>query len=57
MARTPRQIEDERLALRCRLGEPGAFAELVKEIKGVELRLASLEERLAARGDITGTET
>jgi hypothetical protein len=27
--------------------------ELVKEIKGVELRLASLEERLAARGDIT----
>jgi hypothetical protein len=29
--------------------------ELVKEIKGVELRLASLEERLAARGDITGT--
>ena len=29
MARTPRQIEDERLALRCRLGEPGAFAELV----------------------------
>ena len=31
MARTPRQIEDERLALRCRLGEPGAFAELVLE--------------------------
>lgn len=29
MARTPRQIEDERLALRCRLREPGAFAELV----------------------------
>src|SRR5829696_2777601 len=29
MARTARQIEDERLALRCRLGEPGAFAELV----------------------------
>src|SRR3982751_2618378 len=29
MARTPRQIEDERLALRCRLGEPSAFAELV----------------------------
>lgn len=29
MARTPRQIEDERLALRLRLGEPGAFAELV----------------------------
>jgi hypothetical protein len=29
--------------------------ELVKEIKGVELRLASLEERLAARGDIAGT--
>lgn len=29
MARTPRQIEDERLALRCRLGEPAAFAELV----------------------------
>ncbi len=31
--------------------------ELVKEIKGVELRLASLEERLAARRDSTGTET
>jgi RNA polymerase sigma-70 factor (ECF subfamily) len=29
MARTPRQIEDEHLALRCRLGEPAAFAELV----------------------------
>jgi RNA polymerase sigma-70 factor (ECF subfamily) len=29
MARTPRQIKDERLALRCRLGEPAAFAELV----------------------------
>lgn len=29
MARTPRQIEDERLTLRCRLGEPAAFAELV----------------------------
>jgi RNA polymerase sigma-70 factor, ECF subfamily len=29
MGRTPRQIEDERLALRCRLGEPAAFAELV----------------------------
>ncbi|MFO0954878.1 MAG: sigma-70 family RNA polymerase sigma factor [Isosphaeraceae bacterium] len=29
MARTTRQIEDEHLALRCRLGEPGAFAELV----------------------------
>jgi hypothetical protein len=29
--------------------------EVVKEIKGVELRLAALEERLAGRGDITGT--
>src|SRR3954447_15372953 len=29
MARTPRQIEDERLAIRCRLGEPDAFAELI----------------------------
>ena len=33
MARTPRQIEDERLALRCRLGEPGAFAELVRTME------------------------
>jgi RNA polymerase sigma-70 factor (ECF subfamily) len=33
MARTPRQIEDERLALRCRLGEPGAFAELVETLE------------------------
>ena len=30
MARTPRQVEDEHLALRCQLGEPGAFAELVE---------------------------
>ncbi len=29
MARTPRRIQDERLALRCRLGEPAAFTELV----------------------------
>jgi hypothetical protein len=29
--------------------------EVIKEIKGVELRLASLEERLAARGDISST--
>jgi hypothetical protein len=116
MARTPRQFEDERLALRCRLGEPAAFAELVatmerplmyfvrstvlltgsglliihkiegtwiavngvfwflfgavfffvnqinqrsreviKEIRGVELRLAALEERLAGQGDVAGT--
>lgn len=27
--------------------------EVVKEVKGVELRLAALEERLAARGDDT----
>jgi RNA polymerase sigma-70 factor, ECF subfamily len=33
MARTPRQIEDERLALRCRLGEPAAFAELVETME------------------------
>jgi RNA polymerase sigma-70 factor, ECF subfamily len=33
MARTPRQIEVERLALRCRLGEPAAFAELVKTME------------------------
>ena len=33
MARTPRQIEDEHLALRCRLGEPGAFAELVETME------------------------
>lgn len=33
MARTPRQIEDERLALRCRLGEPAAFAELVRTME------------------------
>jgi RNA polymerase sigma-70 factor (ECF subfamily) len=33
MARTPRQIEDERLALRCRLGEPAAFAELVEAME------------------------
>ncbi len=29
--------------------------EVIKEIKGVELRLAALEERLAGRGDVTGT--
>jgi hypothetical protein len=28
--------------------------EVIKEIKGVELRLAALEERLASRGDVTG---
>lgn len=28
--------------------------EVIKEIKGVELRLAALEERLAGRGDATG---
>jgi len=28
--------------------------EVIKEIKGVELRLAALEERLASRGDGTG---
>jgi RNA polymerase sigma factor (sigma-70 family) len=33
MARTPRQVEDERLALRCRLGEPAAFAELVETME------------------------
>jgi RNA polymerase sigma-70 factor (ECF subfamily) len=33
MARTPRQVEDERLALRCRLGEPAAFAELVEAME------------------------
>jgi RNA polymerase sigma-70 factor, ECF subfamily len=33
MARTPRQIEDEHLALRCRLGEPAAFAELVRTME------------------------
>src|SRR5262245_53139202 len=33
MQRTPPQIEDERLALRCRLGEPGAFAELVRSME------------------------
>jgi RNA polymerase sigma-70 factor (ECF subfamily) len=33
MARTPRQIEDEHLALRCRLGEPAAFAELVETME------------------------
>ena len=29
--------------------------EVIKEIKGVELRLAALEERLASRGDVSGT--
>ena len=29
--------------------------EVIKEIKGVELRLAALEERLAGRADVTGT--
>jgi len=29
--------------------------EVIKEIKGIELRLAALEERLAGRGDVTGT--
>jgi hypothetical protein len=29
--------------------------EVIKEIKGVELRLAALEERLVGRGDVTGT--
>jgi hypothetical protein len=29
--------------------------EVIKEIKSVELRLAALEERLAAGGDVTGT--
>ncbi len=29
--------------------------EVIKEIKGVELRLAALEERLARRGDVTDT--
>jgi undecaprenyl pyrophosphate phosphatase UppP len=29
--------------------------EVIKEIKGLELRLAALEERLAGRGDVTGT--
>ena len=28
--------------------------EVIKEIKGVELRLAALEERLEGRGDVTG---
>jgi hypothetical protein len=28
--------------------------EVIKEVKGVELRLAALEERLAGRGDVTG---
>ena len=29
--------------------------EVIKEIKGIELRLAALEERLTGRGDVTGT--
>jgi hypothetical protein len=29
--------------------------EVIKEIKGVELRLAALEERIAGRGDATGS--
>lgn len=29
--------------------------EVIKEIKGVELRLAALEERLAGRGDVART--
>ena len=29
--------------------------EVIKEIKGVELRLAALEERLAGRGDVAGS--
>ena len=29
--------------------------EVIKEIKGVELRLAALEDRLAGRGDVAGT--
>src|SRR4051794_40840569 len=29
--------------------------EVIKEIKGIELRLAALEGRLAGRGDFTGT--
>ena len=33
MTRTPRQIKDEQLALRCRLGEPAAFAELVETME------------------------
>jgi RNA polymerase sigma-70 factor (ECF subfamily) len=32
-APTPREIRDEQLALRCRLGEPAAFAELVETME------------------------
>jgi len=31
--------------------------EVIKEIKGVELRLAALEEQLAGRGDVPSTPT
>ena len=31
--------------------------EVIKEIKGVELRLAALEERLSGRGDVTDTSS
>jgi RNA polymerase sigma-70 factor, ECF subfamily len=33
MQTTPDRIRDEWIALRCRLGEPGAFAELVREME------------------------
>lgn len=36
-----RRTRDEWIALRCRLGEPGAFAELVRELEGPLLYYAS----------------
>jgi RNA polymerase sigma-70 factor, ECF subfamily len=33
MERTGRQIRDQYLAMRCQLGEPGAFADLVREME------------------------
>jgi hypothetical protein len=53
MARTPRQIEDESLALRCRLINQRSF-EVIKEINGIELRLAALEGRLVGGVDDPG---
>lgn len=46
--RTARQARDEWLALHCRLGEPGAFADLVREMERPLLYSAT---RLLCDGD------
>jgi RNA polymerase sigma-70 factor (ECF subfamily) len=52
MARTPRQIEDERLDLRFRLGEPAAFAKLVETMERTLLYFA----RSIVHGDVAALD-